>query len=229
VAVAGAVEHLDMNWFEYVPGYRTPAGTGNGAQLRNLGLMADRHRSAQPRRVAAARDYFTGLRTFGIARESDRASLREAKLEAGLRPPGRQVSNCHWRKYGSIAGSVMCILAGKNSARRVGAVAAQRDAFVVEGSVMFLDGFLDSRFSARLGASNRVSPPGGEGGLRGVSGGAIGHLRFPQRTTRLFWRRLNLGPMRARLGIPHTQPAAPLTRNETKGGRTTAILGNCTI
>jgi 3-O-methylgallate 3,4-dioxygenase len=30
VAVAGAVEHLDMNWFEYVPGYRTPAGTGTG-------------------------------------------------------------------------------------------------------------------------------------------------------------------------------------------------------
>jgi 3-O-methylgallate 3,4-dioxygenase len=30
VAVAGAVEHLDLNWFEYVPGYRTPAGTGTG-------------------------------------------------------------------------------------------------------------------------------------------------------------------------------------------------------
>jgi 3-O-methylgallate 3,4-dioxygenase len=30
VAVAGAVEHLDMNWFAYVPGYRTPAGTGTG-------------------------------------------------------------------------------------------------------------------------------------------------------------------------------------------------------
>ena len=30
VAVAGAVEHLDFNWFEYVPGYRTPAGTGTG-------------------------------------------------------------------------------------------------------------------------------------------------------------------------------------------------------
>jgi Catalytic LigB subunit of aromatic ring-opening dioxygenase len=30
VAVAGAVEHLDMSWFEYVPGYRTPAGTGTG-------------------------------------------------------------------------------------------------------------------------------------------------------------------------------------------------------
>jgi 3-O-methylgallate 3,4-dioxygenase len=30
VAVAGAVEHLYLNWFEYVPGYRTPAGTGTG-------------------------------------------------------------------------------------------------------------------------------------------------------------------------------------------------------
>lgn len=30
VGVAGAVEHLDLNWFEYVPGYRTPAGTGTG-------------------------------------------------------------------------------------------------------------------------------------------------------------------------------------------------------
>ena len=30
VALAGAVEHLDLNWFEYVPGYRTPAGTGTG-------------------------------------------------------------------------------------------------------------------------------------------------------------------------------------------------------
>jgi 3-O-methylgallate 3,4-dioxygenase len=30
VALAGAVEHLDMNWFDYVPGYRTPAGTGTG-------------------------------------------------------------------------------------------------------------------------------------------------------------------------------------------------------
>ena len=24
------VEHLDLDWFEYVPGYRTPAGTGTG-------------------------------------------------------------------------------------------------------------------------------------------------------------------------------------------------------
>ena len=30
VALAGAVEHLDLGWFEYVPGYRTPAGTGTG-------------------------------------------------------------------------------------------------------------------------------------------------------------------------------------------------------
>jgi len=30
VGLAGAVEHLDLDWFEYVPGYRTPAGTGTG-------------------------------------------------------------------------------------------------------------------------------------------------------------------------------------------------------
>jgi hypothetical protein len=30
VALAGATEHLDLSWFEYVPGYRTPAGTGTG-------------------------------------------------------------------------------------------------------------------------------------------------------------------------------------------------------
>ena len=30
VALAGAVERLDLDWFEYVPGYRTPAGTGTG-------------------------------------------------------------------------------------------------------------------------------------------------------------------------------------------------------
>jgi hypothetical protein len=30
VALAGAAEHLDLDWFEYVPGYRTPAGTGTG-------------------------------------------------------------------------------------------------------------------------------------------------------------------------------------------------------
>ncbi len=30
VALAGAAEGVDLNWFEYVPGYRTPAGTGTG-------------------------------------------------------------------------------------------------------------------------------------------------------------------------------------------------------
>jgi Catalytic LigB subunit of aromatic ring-opening dioxygenase len=30
VGVAGACEQLDLTWFEYVPGYRTPAGTGTG-------------------------------------------------------------------------------------------------------------------------------------------------------------------------------------------------------
>jgi 3-O-methylgallate 3,4-dioxygenase len=30
VGIAGACEHLDLRWFEYVPGYRTPAGTGTG-------------------------------------------------------------------------------------------------------------------------------------------------------------------------------------------------------
>ena len=30
VAVAGAAEGLDLDWSEYVPGYRTPAGTGTG-------------------------------------------------------------------------------------------------------------------------------------------------------------------------------------------------------
>jgi 3-O-methylgallate 3,4-dioxygenase len=30
VALGGAVEHLKMSWSEYVPGYRTPAGTGTG-------------------------------------------------------------------------------------------------------------------------------------------------------------------------------------------------------
>src|SRR5262245_25865484 len=37
VALAGAVEHLDLDWFEYVPGYRTPAGTGTGL---SFGLWA---------------------------------------------------------------------------------------------------------------------------------------------------------------------------------------------
>jgi hypothetical protein len=30
VGIAGALEALDLEWFEYVPGYRTPAGTGTG-------------------------------------------------------------------------------------------------------------------------------------------------------------------------------------------------------
>jgi len=30
VAVAGAAEAIDLDWSEYVPGYRTPAGTGTG-------------------------------------------------------------------------------------------------------------------------------------------------------------------------------------------------------
>ncbi|MBO0753209.1 MAG: extradiol ring-cleavage dioxygenase [Bradyrhizobiaceae bacterium] len=30
VAVAGAAEGIDLDWCEYVPGYRTPAGTGTG-------------------------------------------------------------------------------------------------------------------------------------------------------------------------------------------------------
>lgn len=30
VALAGAAEQLDLDWFDYVPGYRTPAGTGTG-------------------------------------------------------------------------------------------------------------------------------------------------------------------------------------------------------
>jgi Catalytic LigB subunit of aromatic ring-opening dioxygenase len=30
IAVAGAVEHLDLQWSLYEPGYRTPAGTGTG-------------------------------------------------------------------------------------------------------------------------------------------------------------------------------------------------------
>jgi hypothetical protein len=30
VALAGAAEGLALSWFEYVPGYRTPAGTGTG-------------------------------------------------------------------------------------------------------------------------------------------------------------------------------------------------------
>ena len=37
VALAGAVEHLDLDWFEYVPGYRTPAGTGTGLSFATWG------------------------------------------------------------------------------------------------------------------------------------------------------------------------------------------------
>jgi hypothetical protein len=37
VGLAGAVEHLDLNWFEYVPGYRTPAGTGTGLSFATWG------------------------------------------------------------------------------------------------------------------------------------------------------------------------------------------------
>jgi aromatic ring-opening dioxygenase catalytic subunit (LigB family) len=30
ICAAGALEHLDMGWVHYSPGYRTPAGTGTG-------------------------------------------------------------------------------------------------------------------------------------------------------------------------------------------------------
>ncbi len=30
ITVGGAVEHLDCTWSHYVPGYRTPAGSGTG-------------------------------------------------------------------------------------------------------------------------------------------------------------------------------------------------------
>jgi hypothetical protein len=36
VALAGAAEHLELDWFEYVPGYRTPAGTGTGLSFATL-------------------------------------------------------------------------------------------------------------------------------------------------------------------------------------------------
>ncbi|MBI3433612.1 MAG: extradiol ring-cleavage dioxygenase [Proteobacteria bacterium] len=36
VALAGAVAHLDLDWVEYVPGYRTPAGTGTGMSFAAL-------------------------------------------------------------------------------------------------------------------------------------------------------------------------------------------------
>lgn len=37
VAVAGAAEGVDLDWFEYVPGYRTPAGTGTGMSFATWG------------------------------------------------------------------------------------------------------------------------------------------------------------------------------------------------
>jgi len=37
VAVAGAAESIDLDWFEYVPGYRTPAGTGTGMSFATWG------------------------------------------------------------------------------------------------------------------------------------------------------------------------------------------------
>jgi hypothetical protein len=37
IAVAGAVEGIDLDWFEYVPGYRTPAGTGTGMSFATWG------------------------------------------------------------------------------------------------------------------------------------------------------------------------------------------------
>jgi catalytic LigB subunit of aromatic ring-opening dioxygenase len=37
VALAGAAEDIDLDWFEYVPGYRTPAGTGTGMSFATWG------------------------------------------------------------------------------------------------------------------------------------------------------------------------------------------------
>jgi len=37
VALAGAAEGIDLAWFEYVPGYRTPAGTGTGMSFATWG------------------------------------------------------------------------------------------------------------------------------------------------------------------------------------------------
>jgi 3-O-methylgallate 3,4-dioxygenase len=37
IAVAGAAGGIDLNWFEYVPGYRTPAGTGTGMSFAAWG------------------------------------------------------------------------------------------------------------------------------------------------------------------------------------------------
>jgi hypothetical protein len=37
IAVAGVAEGIDLGWFEYVPGYRTPAGTGTGMSFATWG------------------------------------------------------------------------------------------------------------------------------------------------------------------------------------------------
>jgi 3-O-methylgallate 3,4-dioxygenase len=37
IAVAGVAEGNDLGWFEYVPGYRTPAGTGTGMSFATWG------------------------------------------------------------------------------------------------------------------------------------------------------------------------------------------------
>ena len=37
IAVAGVAEGIDLDWFEYVPGYRTPAGTGTGMSFATWG------------------------------------------------------------------------------------------------------------------------------------------------------------------------------------------------
>ena len=37
IAVAGAADGIDLDWFEYVPGYRTPAGTGTGMSFATWG------------------------------------------------------------------------------------------------------------------------------------------------------------------------------------------------
>jgi hypothetical protein len=37
VALAGTAEGIDLDWFEYVPGYRTPAGTGTGMSFATWG------------------------------------------------------------------------------------------------------------------------------------------------------------------------------------------------
>jgi len=42
VGVAGACEHLDLNWFEYVPGYRTPARYRHRLEFCVLGVATRR-------------------------------------------------------------------------------------------------------------------------------------------------------------------------------------------